>query len=416
MKNVVFLVESYFRNPNANGICVKNIADCLVHHGHNVHILTTYSGANQPYKEVVKNVKVKRLNRSLSDFFYYRTGNKLFYFVSRINRVAHNYAWPLASYILILKYYRSLIALCKREKVDTIIGTYLHIEEVVAALMVKKKYPKITCIIYTLDAMGGRIPKERPNMYRMRKKAILRWERKALTECDYFCAMNSHRDYLKKQYGDMSGKIVYMDIPLITPTEEPRHSAEMPEELKQSGNLKKFVFTGTITQEINNPAILIDILPDLDSIALHIFGTVDPVTETIIRTSPLYNKRLFFHGKKTYDEIVHVQNCANALVTFGNANRNMIPGKIFEYIQRQKPIISYFYSDDDSAKPYLKRYKKSCQIDCRMPRHEIISRTVAFLSDISEHQETDADNNTLDLQTDFYSNTPSEFAEFIIEH
>ena len=348
MKNVVFLIESYLRNPNANGICVKNIADYLADNKNNVYIFTTYNGANQPREEIVNNVKVKRVNRGLADYFYYRIGNKIFYFISRINRILHNYVWPLQSYILILKYYYSLISLCRREKVDTIIGTYLHIEEVAAALMVKKKYPEVTCIIYTLDAMGGRVPKERPDMRKMRTKAILRWERKALTECDYFCAMNSHRDYLNKNYGDMSKKIVYMDIPLITNTERLKHSDEMPKDLKLSENLKKFVFTGTITQEINNPSVLIDVLPDLDSVAFHIFGTIDPVTESSIKESPLYNKRLFFHGKKAHDEIINIQSHADALVTFGNNNSNMIPGKIFEYIQLQKPIISYFNTDDDS--------------------------------------------------------------------
>ena len=69
-----------------------------------------------------------------------------------------------------------------------------------------------------------------------------------------------------------------------------------------------------------------------------------------------------------------------------------------------------------TPKPYLERYKKACQIDCRLPRDEIVSITSTFLVDISKHKEIDVDQNTFDLLTDFFSNTPAQFAEFIIEH
>ena len=166
MKNIVFIVESFYRTPSANGICVQNIANELVLNDNIVSVLTSFRDTEQPHEEYINGIYVKRFWRSILDCccVYFQNRNYFFYRLCRclirVKQIVLTNLWPLSTPLLIFKYYYIFRKLNHKQSVDVVVGVYLRVEEIIAALLIKKIFPQIKCIIYSLDAMGGRVPKE----------------------------------------------------------------------------------------------------------------------------------------------------------------------------------------------------------------------------------------------------------------
>ena len=53
---------------------------------------------------------------------------------------------------------------------------------------------------------------------------------------------------------------------------------------------------------------------------------------------------------------------AQVLISIGNANTDMVPSKIFEYMATGKPIIHFYSTERDSCIQYYKKYPLSLLI------------------------------------------------------
>ena len=69
--------------------------------------------------------------------------------------------------------------------------------------------------------------------------------------------------------------------------------------------------------------------------------------------------------------MVQVYREADVLVNIGNATAEFLPSKTFEYIATGKPIVSYFYKEQDSC--VLGRYPLCCQIPNTMDYNSVES-------------------------------------------
>lgn len=413
-KKIAFFVESYYRTPDPNGICVKAIADELTNQKNQVYVFTSKRGYRQPRHEIVYGVNINRFNRSMGYIFknfgnyYNNLWGKIAKTLSRIilglDFRFKCFIWPLNSITLIIKYIISAMNEYKRGKFDVVIGVYLHLEELLSAVYIKNKYPDVKLIIYTLDAMSGRPAPHILGSENITQKSILRWENYIFKKADVICVLESHRKhYDDPSYNNLRKKLKYMDIPTL--------KFETIQKSKHMNNITTLVYTGN-SSLINgrDPLYLIEILKKVTYVEFHMYGAVADRVEQLILESGLLNKVVFLHGTVSHEETIKAQSDADFLVNLGSFDQTAIPSKIFEYIVQRKPIISFFKIDDDASIPYLLKYPDSLLI--KEDKLFLTKNTENFRRFIHSNDHIAIDSDY--LKKNYYNNTPLPMIDEIL--
>lgn len=410
MKNVLFYIETYGKFANANGHIIEIIINELKKNENikKIYIATTYNSTKELKKESNEKINIRRFSRSFNKKiennlkekkgkfyeFLLLTNSKVFQIKIRI----FMWMWPLYSVTLILKY---LFYFYKNRKNDiqTVVATYLHIEEVLAAIIIKKINPKINVILYSLDALSGR---KSPEFFRTQfpKKSIERWETIIFNNIDYICAMESHKKYYEshKKYNQYRNKLIYFDIPYFSTRKLEKH-------IKKDRDIN-IVFTGTCSVYTGSPIYIIKIFSQMKNVVLHLYGTVDREIQKYIKINSFNN--IVTHGKISREEIISIQNNADYLLNIGVDNECMVPCKIFEYISARRPIISTIKTDFDPSLPYLAKYNNYLIVD---EREDIILNKEKIMNYINNSKYKEFDDFT--LEKIYFNNTPYPFVELI---
>ena len=360
MKSILFMCESYYRLPSPNGICVQAVAEEAVKEGCRVDIVTIYNAENQPEAERINGVNVYRVDPGFIRRMIYKTNsfgnskqNKLHTLIAKIsafNGLLHAFRYPLLSKRQVRNLYIKAWELYKRNKYQYVVTVYQQIHPVLAGMKLKKDFPVINLVLYTLDAISGGWVPNILHSHKIPMSSLKRWEKYFFSRVDRIFAMESHRLYYqKKEYDKFKNKIIYMDIPLLKPLPEKKV-------INRNGKLIRCVFTGSMHKDTANPEYLLKLLLFLKNIEVHIYGHVAPDIEEMLQNSPVYGKQVFCYGKVEHDKVLDIQRNADVLLNFGNSNPNMIPCKIFEYISTGNPVVSFTHSNEDSSLPYMHQY------------------------------------------------------------
>ena len=415
--NIVFFVESYYHNAQMNGICVERVASKLASLGHNVKVFTSSKHVYDiPKYEKIDGVEVYAIKRDLDTFLrlYMKHDGKKHRILSFFHKyyamlvhVVMSRRWPQRSFFTASRYFHLSNKKTSNEKIDAIIGTYFHIEEVLAAIKLKKKHPEATLITYTLDAMTGR---ESPLIFKrpeLARRSIEKWEKKVYSMSDKICVMESHREHYEK--GNYSSEILkklkYVEVPLLELNDN------LVTKNDNNGKDKIIVYTGCASEATGSPEFLIRLLKNITGVQLHLYGSITEEVQKSIKESGLENKKVFFHGRLEHSEIIKVQEEADYLATFGSVNACMISGKIFEYLARKKPIICTYKIDADKNIEYIRKYPNSIII--RENENNISEETEKLERFINCKDFKKIDNEF--LRKTFCKSTPEAMIEEILE-
>lgn len=415
--NIVFFVESYHHNAQMNGICVERVASKLAALGHNVRVFTSSKHVYDiPKYEEIDQVKVFAIKRDLDTFLrlYIKHDGKRHRFLTFFHKyyamfihVIMSRRWPQRSFFTASRYCRIAYKETADEKIDVIIGTYFHIEEVLAAIKLKKKHPEAMLITYTLDAMTGR---ESPLIFKkpeLARRSIEKWEKMVYSVSDKICVMESHRSYYESgNYPpEILKKIRYVEVPLLALDDNNENDSV------NNGKNKIIVYTGYASEVTGSPEYLIRLLKNISGVQLHLYGSITDEIKRAIKESGLENKKVFFHGRLEHSEVQKIQKKADYLATFGSVNSCMISGKIFEYFARKKPIICTYKISDDNNIKYLKKYPNSIVI--KEDDNNIAEETEKLNCFINRDDFQKIDNKFL-IET-FWQSTPDAMIEEILE-
>lgn len=119
------------------------------------------------------------------------------------------------------------------------------------------------------------------------------------------------------------------------------------------------VYAGSFYRDIRNPECMLQQFAQMEDprIKLHLFSRG---CEDLVRQYAKQSASIVVHPRVTADEMAQVYQDADVLVNIGNATAEFLPSKTFEYIATGKPIVSYFYGEQDSI--VLGRYPLCCQL------------------------------------------------------
>ena len=410
-KRILFITESYGRNPSPNGNCVKIIADELVRKEDYVSILTL---KNQIIKQdsIIDSVNVKRVNTYaewrivFSDNipqFIKRCGSKIIKILKYIFMPMH----PFRSPGVLKSLYKAGCKIIEKEQIDTVVGVYRDFETAYAGILLKKKYPHIKLCIYTLDAISGGVCSNPLINQKKHIKKCNKWEICFLKKCDVFCIMKSHASIFRdERYFLYKNKIVELDIPnLCIPKSERKINTNRD-------GVVRFVFTGMLSETNADCTFFLKVFEEILKITqarFDIYGGASEKILDLLKSSGMCNKNIFFHGRVSQEELSSIREKADVFLNFGNMHPCGIPCKIFEYIPMRKVIVSFYKIENDASYDYLIRYPKAILLKekygCEL---EYAYKIFEFWKEIK-----DVDISLVLIKREFYDNTPSAFIDVI---
>lgn len=414
VKNVLFIVTEI---KSANGICSKAVMDCLVKKGYKVHCVTNRE-YDFPKEGFCENgieytcVRPRLIYRAESYIERMPEGisKKLFCIAVKLLNKAKLIAtiptWPFISASYTRRIYKSSLAICKKEKIDTVISVYTKIDALIAAHKIKEKNPDIQYIPYFLDSLsGGYGPRYFSKEWIIKRG--LKWEGKLLDTADKIVAMKSSEEHHQRYSTDKPyfKNFVFLDLPLFIPAPvQEENNSEKSEKIK-------IFYVGTIPVQVRNPEGFLKAFSNIkgDKYCLTFVGSNN--CKGLIDKAQARDSRFVTCPSVSHDEAKRLINSADVLLNIGNNDASMTPSKIFEYMSTGKPIISTAPMANEPSVQYLEKYPLAHIFK------EFSEDDDALCQNLKEFLEQCA-GKKLDvslLKDVFYLNTPQAFIDNILE-
>lgn len=359
MKKILFITSHYYPKPDANGVCVREIANELFSKGYEVDIVAlgrrkeekkdTYDGINV-YKVGLPFYKwLKEYSSSIKNPIIKRKVYGSYELLNRVSLLLHMPFYPVTSFITVFKYWFKIYKLHKKNNYSTIIATYKPIDSILAALIMKRVCKDIQIVLYILDSFPNSGGGKYLSSLRAEKRGK-RWEKLIYPSSDLVINMKCHEKYYEKnsgEYLEFKSKMRFSDFPLIK-------SSFYTENVNFENN--EVVYTGNLDLNMRNPKYACKIFSSLkiDNLRLNFYsaGNCEHIIEDYKNTS----SNIYQHGFVTHTESMDAIKKAKFLVNIGNKGTDMVPSKLFEYMSTGKPIIHFYYDESDSCIPYLLKY------------------------------------------------------------
>ena len=80
----------------------------------------------------------------------------------------------------------------------------------------------------------------------------------------------------------------------------------------------------------------------------------------------------------THDKCVEALSKSNILINVGNTITNQLPSKVFEYISMGKPIINFYFDEEDMGLKIFKQYELAFNINVNNYTAQDIDELIEF--------------------------------------
>lgn len=130
------------------------------------------------------------------------------------------------------------------------------------------------------------------------------------------------------------------------------NNSDYIKKIEKNKKVITLVYTGIFYKEIRDPTNFFNALKKLDSylkfkIEILIAGRIDPYfTELInnLKIDTMKNIKVKLLGNVDMEKAIQLQNMADMLLFFSNKEGIQVPGKLYEYLATDKPIIAISYN------------------------------------------------------------------------
>ncbi len=388
--NILIITSRYCPSADANGICSKNIALELKKRGHRVKIIALHYD-NLITEEKIDDILILKIpfkkmkdKKNLYDYF------KRFVF------------WPYISYFFLIKVVYNTLKFKYLDDVEILIPVIKPNDHLKIAYFFKKLKPNIKVIPYILDSLDSELNfSDNFKFFNFRNFKIRRMKKlKEQTN-------KISEKIIKMKYDSTEDKILglktkYFDIPLL---ENRNFNLE---KIKEANEIN-IVYAGTLSEEYRDPRIFFEVLDEVKiekKIKLEIYGKNNFINSYI----SLKNKKDFIinKGEINHNEILEKYKKANFLLSIGNKGTKQVPSKIFEYMSLGKPIIHFYFEENDSSLEYLRKYPYTIFLkaneEIEKLKEELENKLTSFDTKLVKYEE---------IKKKLIENTPIPFVEYL---
>ncbi len=359
MKQVVFILGSYFPNYSAVGRCQGNLADEMVKEGYQVTVIAQRTEVSEKSRDVYQGQNLIRVatKMQLLQLRSKESGDQVKLRFLRYRRICKAVLSASSLRRDVVKSYVDALDTLSFVP-DIIIPTCLPFESMIAALDYKRNHAecKVVPILYDMFSQSRRLQYFGWNQ-KIKRKANMKLERRVLTESDQVLHMPSWTGYVETNYPEFQGKTKEIEHPLIV----------CPKSNRMMGYDRtkiNFVYTGVVDKEIRSPSFAIGFLSRLSEsmdmlVHFYTLGSAEPMIEEASKAADY----VIAHGQVDHQTAHSAMVSADFLVSIGNTVSNQFPSKVFDYMSTGKPILHFVQSSQDPAIAVLEKYPLSLCID-----------------------------------------------------
>lgn len=394
-KKILFLIDQVPPSRSANGICADKIMNVLANEN-GVYCI----GTNQ-------NTITRKYNYQKIDGKKKPKGKSIFHklicvIIDSCQSIALLPLFPATSNKLADRYYNAACELIDKENINTVVAVSFPGETLIACKKLKQKYSnQIKVILYPLDVSieGNRsknIIFHHLSCYFAEKNM-----RNQLQYADSIIVLENAKKLYEKTFPEFMGKMRIAGIPMIEPFDI---NTELKKDKKDSAPMN-IMYAGNISSEMYNPIPTLEII-DAEaterniSVNFHLYGHGDKKLLKKLATS-FRNISFINHGWVDETVLNDGLNNADVCLNIAKSVTKTIPSKFFKYMCLNKPIIHYYYDDDDPCIAYLEKYAYAVLIKA--------TDTPKNILETIEKMEM----KEVDLEKDFSTCTPKYTAKLI---
>lgn len=376
MKHIVLIVGSYYPNYSAVGKCMGNIANELTK-DNRVTVICEKTSLDQSDSDMVGLQKIirvttKRKERYLRYNDSKQLGGKIFNTIKGNYYTAERFIYRLISKTSIDKEmvsaYEKTLTLIK-DKIDVIIPTCSPFESVIAACNYKKYNKSVNIIPYLFDLFS-----DNNNLNYFKIIKTLKWKENIKLEEEAFkCSkrilhIENWSPHILNNLSEHLDKCILVEHPLLMINKEIESnsaSGYLPDLKKKNsdqkeGNKHNLIFAGALRKGYVDASDVIKLFSNdlLNGSDVFFFSSGNGIVDVI----NCKQDNIHLCEWVPREELEKIYEKADAFISIAEKNGRQISSKIFDYMSHRKPIIHFYFNDNDVNIKYLKSYKHSLLI------------------------------------------------------
>ena len=330
--------------PNANSVCVNNMAREMMAHGHKVWILAMGDEPGQ-----------------IPDTLFWRLIGRTSPRHKLIKLIRHILIMPFYPNVAPLrarKVARRAEEIVRKNEIGLVVSIFNNYENIYAGVRLKKRFGQnISVVTYHLD-----LRTTSANSSAFVRKYVYNHTLASLKEennvVDKMLIPYSGRTDIEKIDGLDKNKIHYVGFPVFI-EEAKIEKCELPYE-KDAINI---AYIGSLSFDNRNPDYILLLLEQAAGIlrcklTVHFWGDVGGL-EQMLEKSPIAT----YNGKIDNRFVRYIMDNSDFLLNIGNAiSYSMLPSKVFGMFATGKPIINVITHPQDATMPYFERYNHSIDV------------------------------------------------------
>jgi len=416
MKNIVFIVDGYYPNFSAVGLCISNLVEEMSS-SNNITIITKKSyntqqntSVNKSYIRYVNTIDNYLRNRIAKKLKTTRGLKRKLLLIERIAVKSYGYLCALIKKRN-LKNQDTKAFLKELEKIDTkidvIIPACLPFESIMAAIQFKSNcLYEIKIVPFLFDKFSANSILHRTIFNRNKKfQKHLLLERQMFENCDKLFYVESGTQHLQEYFPKFEDKFCPVEHPLLK-------RVISNETIIYDCKRINIAYTGALYKKIRSPLYALKLFSRLIEkdrrILLHFYinGDCNSIVDSFCEKYP---DNIINHGSVSTGFAKAAIINAQLLLSIGNSDITQLPSKIFEYISTGNPILHFYTDSKDQVIKILNQYSGSYCIksdESSIKQEEKVRKTLTNFGNKIDFNE---------VEKIFYNATPKFIANKIME-
>lgn len=385
---ILCLVDRFYPDSSANTICADNIAYYFKAKGHSVDFLAVKINVNDETHSVYNGSNVIKIG-TYYDRYLKKYGKKynaekwadfpwLFRKYQGLKNRVLRFFRPATQYVnLDCVNYREICGQIREvsESYDAIISICMPFAfQVIANKLIKMGIAKAWYPVFLDAFVYNKCLNPRKINYRKKlAKKILKPADKIFM-VDGIVEENIKQGFLPYYHE----KVDEIYIPMLK-------EINLPEVEGRDNDRVVLTYAGLFYRDIRRPDEMLSILSHLSSdCEVHIIG--DGCEDVVREKSKLFKEcELITFGRVSHERCMQELAKSDILINLGNTITNQMPSKVFEYISFGKPIINFYFTEEDMCLKVFKKYPLAFNINVNNYSQETINNLKKF---IKEHTKT----------------------------
>lgn len=136
-------------------------------------------------------------------------------------------------------------------------------------------------------------------------------------------------------------------------------------------------YAGLFYDKIRNPSEMLNIINKFpNNYELNIYGS--GCEDLVKKYTDIDGDKFKYWGRVKHDICLERLQESNILINLSNTITNQMPSKVFEYISFGKPVINFYFNENDVSLKYFKKYPLAFNINLNNYTEDDIQKLIEF--------------------------------------